>query len=669
MRNVVSLSIAWLVLGGPAFPQAEKHRIGPGDSTFSPGYSVGLPPGQRYGQIGQVHGLRLDAIGAADVYGHGPYDLFLGVTGLFPFAGFDEAGTPRYGRRIELPEDRRQRIDCIITGPDGTIFGLSPDGKQVHVATFDRSSLQFTRIGTSPRLDLPRGMSGGLGAWLDPQQRLHVYFAVGDGAPLRHDDNHHAATFLPYDGGGFWRGNIPRLSLYHARFDSIRMESLEELTRASDGPGEFLFSIGNMAVLDLGDDRPPGLAAVDKQSTVRYFPLDPDSGRPGAMHFISTPQALALRHPVIGPSIRAVPDPETGRSNLILCDTCRAWYYRSTGEWTADGNPIFAGPTPLEAEGVHLSLGSLPCISAGDMDRDGLVDLMVGNDAGLLLFVRNVGSAKAAAVGAPVAPLVGGVPLDIKAGYAGSVQGPQEAMWGYTCPTVYDWNGDCLPDVILNSITANYLVLLQEPSDDGIRFAAPRLLYCDGLQLHLAWRSQPGITDWRLGGRTCMIALDEGNVLRRFWRMDDENLVRGDLLRFQDGTAITANVDEFAGQTGRGKIVPYDYDGDGTIDLMIGASRGLSWAASPTTFYPSSFGETRAASLLFLRNAGTNERPVFEYARLLQFEGERIQLGIHCTSPAFVDIGRGVEDLLVGEELGSIKYYPRESLSLSPKEQ
>jgi hypothetical protein len=512
-------------------------------------------------------------------------------------------------------------------------------------------------------------MYGGIAAWLDPQQRLHIYFAVGDGVALRHDENHHAVTFLPYDGGGFWRGNIPRLSLYHARFDSIRMESLQELTRASDGPGEFLFSMGGMAVLHLGDDHPPGLAAVDQQSTLRYFPLDPESGRPGPMQFIDTPQSVALRHPVIGTSIRTVPDPKTGRSNLILCDTCRAWYYRFSGRWTADGCPIFEGPTPLTAEGVHLSLGSLDCISPGDMDRDGLIDLMVGNDAGMLLFVKNVGTGKAAAFAPPVAPPCGGVPLDIKAGYAGSVQGPQEAMWGYTCPTVYDWNGDSLPDVVLNSITANYQLLLQEPSNDGIRFAAPRLLYCDGLQLHLAWRSQPGITDWGLGGRICMIALDEQNQLRMFWRMDDENLVRGDLLRFEDGTAITANVDEFAGQTGRGKIVPYDYDGDGAIDLMIGASRGLSWAASKTTFYPSSFGETRAASILFLRNAGANEKPTFEYARLLQFEGERIQLGIHCTSPAFVDIGRGVEDMLVGEELGSIKYYPRESLTLSEKEE
>jgi hypothetical protein len=300
------------------------------------------------------------------------------------------------------------------------------------------------------------------------------------------------------------------------------------------------------------------------------------------------------------------------------------------------------------------------------MDRDGLIDLMVGNDAGHLLFVRNIGTPQAAAFDLPVSPLVGGKPLDIKAGYNGSVQGPQEAMWGYTCPAVHDWNRDGLPDVIVNSITGNYQLLLQENSPDGLKFAESRLMYCDGLQLRLAWRSQPGITDWGLGGRLCMIAMDEQNLLRLFWRLDDENVERGELLKLQDGSPIAASVDKFAGQTGRSNIVPYDWDGDGNLDLMIGVTRGQQFLASKTVFYPSVFGPTRAATLLLLRNAGSNREPVFEYARLIEFQKERISLGIHICSPAFVDIGRGVKDLLIGEELGSVIYYPRESLTVAP---
>lgn len=659
--------LAGTISAQPSPRGAEHHRLpSPGSGVFSPGAPVGLAPGLRYGQIGQVHGLSMPVIGVADVFGHGPCDLLLGGTGLYPFTGFCEAGEPQYGARITLEQKKGDNdIHVLVTGADGTIYGLTADGKRIHVATLDRGGLRFAHVATSPALDLPGGIHGRMAARIDSQGKLHLYFGVADGNALRNDENHHAATYLPYDGAGFWRGNIPRMSLYHARFDSIRVAAVEHLQRASEGPGEFQFSVGGMTVLDFGDDHPPGLAVSEHLSNIRYFPLDPESGAPGPAQFINTPDHVALRHPVINASVKAIPDRDTGRPNLIVSDTGRAWFYRFRDEWTPEGAPIYTGPTPLTAEKVHLSLGPLCVISPGDMDRDGLVDLIVGNDSGHLLFLRNVGTANAAAFAQPTSPLVGGKPLDIKAGYYGSVQGPQEAMWGYTCPTVCDWNGDGLLDVVLNSIRADYLLLLQVPSNDGLRFAEPRLLNCDGLQLHLAWRSQPGVTDWGLGGRLCMIALDEQNLLRMFWRIDNENVERGALVRLQNGSAITGNVDEFAGQTGRANIVPYDWDGDGALDLMIGASRGMSMPASPSTFYPSAFGALRGASLLFFRNAGTNQDPVFEYARLIEFNGERISLGIHLNSPAFIDVGRGVEDLLIGEELGAIMYYPRESLSVS----
>jgi hypothetical protein len=264
-----------------------------------------------------------------------------------------------------------------------------------------------------------------------------------------------------------------------------------------------------------------------------------------------------------------------------------------------------------------------------------------------------------------VYPPCGGKPLDIKASYRGSLQGPGEAMWGYTCPTLYDWNGDGRLDVVLNSITSEYRVLLREPGDaKQVAFSEPMQMYCDGLALNLSWRSQPAITDWGKRGQVCMIALDEKNLLRMFWRIDDQNVRRGELLKFTDGKPILAN-DEGAGQTGRGKLVATDWDQDGTIDLLIGTSRGLRFPAGPDFGYPDVFGAERAASVLVLRNAGTNESPVFEYARLVQHNGERIKLGTHSCTPALVDLGRGVRDLLVGEERGAVRYFPAESLSLS----
>jgi hypothetical protein len=128
IRNILPAWLVLIALSGIAQAQAENHRVGAGDAAFTPGRSIGLPPGTQYGQIGQVHGLRLHAIGTADVFGHGPHDLFIGVSGLFPFVGFDEAGAPRYGQRIVLPGD--PSIDTLLTGKDGTIYGITDAGTE-----------------------------------------------------------------------------------------------------------------------------------------------------------------------------------------------------------------------------------------------------------------------------------------------------------------------------------------------------------------------------------------------------------------------------------------------------------------------------------------------------------------------------------------------------------
>ena len=69
--------------------------------------------------------------------------------------------------------------------------------------------------------------------------------------------------------------------------------------------------------------------------------------------------------------------------------------------------------------------------------------------------------------------------------------------------------------------------------------------------------------------------------------------------------------------------------------------------------------------MLLLRNVGSDQEPVFDYVRLLEFEGKRISLGIHSCSPAPVDFRGGAVDWVIGEEAGSIHFYPRESLTVS----
>ncbi|MCC6680275.1 MAG: VCBS repeat-containing protein [Phycisphaeraceae bacterium] len=632
---------------------------------FPPGQPI--PVADEYGQIGGGGDYTMSLMGVADVFGNGPYDLFDNNGFIYPFIDFADNGAPRYGEPVPFTRDRGVN-GTVFTAPDGSIMIISAAGKKVRLFKFDKAAKQFTMVAESPEITLPADISGPLGH-IDDQGKVHVFYKNPDGKPYhRGDVHHHSHDYVPYNGAGFWTGGIHRDFLCYLRFADTSLKNAEQVKRYSNQQGEFLFSLGSLSIVNLGPGHETDLLSSEKLCVMRLFGWDGQGADLAQQKFVNDQNNVALRHPVIGPKAFAITDPDTGLSNLIVADTGRLWFYQYTGSFNEAGCPVFDGTAhPVMRRNAPLALGDLPPISAGDVDGDGLIDLIAGNDAGQLLFVKNVGSATQPAFTNPTYPLCGGKILAIQPGYRGSLQGPGEAMWGYTCPMLYDWNGDGRLDVLLNSALSEIKVLLQEQAGpDGPVFTEPRQMYCDGLALNLCWRSQVAVTTWgKEGGPICMIGLDEQNMLRCYWRIDDQNVERGDLLRLTTGGPICAN-DEGAGQTGRAKLVATDWDDDGDIDLMIGTSRGLSFPASATKALPDAYGAERAASVLVMRNMGSNEKPVFEYARLVQFNGERIRLATHSCSPQLVDLGRGKRDLLVSEEHGGVMYYPIESVSLAP---
>ncbi len=629
-----------------------------------------FPPGQpihvaaEYGQIGGGGGYTVSLMGVADVFGNGPYDLFDRNGFIYPFIKFADNGAPLYGEPV--PFTGPGVNGPVFTAPDGSIMDISGAGKKVRLFKFDKDSRKFTMVAESPELTIPAGVSGPVGH-IDDQGKVHVFFKNSDGTPYHNGDSH-SHDYVPYNGAGFWTGGIPRDFLCYVRFHDATLKGVEQVKRYSNKEGEFLFSCRSLSIVNLGPGHETDLMSSEKLCVFRLFGWDGHSGNLADQKFVDDQNHVALRHLIIGPAAFPIADPDTGLSNLIVADSGRVWFYKFTGSFNEAGSPVYDGTAlPVMRRNAPLALGDLPPISAGDVDGDGLIDLIAGNDGGQLLFIKNVGTATQPAFANPTYPLCGGKALLVQPGYRGSLQGPGEAVWGYTCPMLYDWNGDGRLDVLLNSSLSEIKVLLQEQAgEDGPVFTEPRQMYCDGLALNLCWRSQVAVTTWgKEGGPICMIGLDEKNMLRCYWRIEDQNVQRGDLLRLTTGGTICGN-DEGAGQTGRAKLVATDWDNDGDIDLMIGTSRGLSFPASATKALPDAYGDERAASVLVMRNMGSNEKPVFEYARLVQFNGERIKLNIHSCSPALVDLGRGVRDLLVGEEHGGVMYYPGESLSLAP---
>ncbi len=147
----------------------------------------------------------------------------------------------------------------------------------------------------------------------------------------------------------------------------------------------------------------------------------------------------------------------------------RVAFYRNTGK-VVDRMPVFDPPVFLRQQADLVNFGIL-CTPAGvDWDGDGDYDLICGNSTGYICFFENLSGPGVAEPKWAEAKLLscepfdetrdfasrGGMltadPIRIMAGHNGSIQGPAEAKWGYTCLSVADWDGDGLPDIMANSI-------------------------------------------------------------------------------------------------------------------------------------------------------------------------------------------------------------------------
>ncbi|WP_303921207.1 FG-GAP-like repeat-containing protein [Draconibacterium sediminis] len=636
------------------------------------------------GNYGVIDGA---ASGTADVYGNGPYDLFVGLRTLYPFERFDDYGTPVYGEKVTISSPNSGGY--VFQHTDGEIYALSYSNAQIQLLSFDRSLLEFKTI-ASHKVDK---MSGSLSGFIDKQGKLHVFHVsndeteitdAGDRAPFpssrssRNKDDvpyHHQKEYNAYDGAGLaknpsWYSRGPRL--FHAQFSDIKMTTLEKNEPVDVDSRNCYFKFGSrgltMAIYN-SETKIPQVVGANQTGLTRVFQnISVDGVDINEVRYAvdATPEHVILRHPVIHPNVKTITNPKNGLSDLLIGDTGRLWFYPLKGMLN-DNTPIYGEPRLVLSKSSDILCGRLPVISPGDVDDDGLVDFLVGNDAGELLFAKNIGSKEAPEFANPVPILVDGKTFQIRAGYQGSIQGPPEANWGYTCPTLYDWNNDGKLDIVMNSILGDIVTFIQiESEGNRPAFSEMKKIFCEGLDLHLSWRTQPGITTW--GGETepCIIANDENNEFRCFYQIDIQNVVRGEVLRLETGEAIRAHDKRFVGQWGRSKIVPVDWDLDGKIDLMVGTSRAQS-IPGPGGMPDNLEGNERQACVLFMKNVGTNAKPVFEYPVRIKYKEEAIKLGTHSCSPAPVDLGRGVLDLMVAREKGTLMYYNRENLSSTKK--
>jgi len=181
-----------------------------------------------------------------------------------------------------------------------------------------------------------------------------------------------------------------------------------------------------------------------------------------------------------------------GDLDLIVGDEDgRVALVENTGEFSARKIPAFDPPRYFQQRADLLKCGALATPVGVDWDGDGDQDIVSGNTAGYIEWFENLSGPGVAQPrwAAPRRLHAGGETFRVMAGANGSIQGPAEAKWGYTTLSVADWDGDGLQDVVFNSIWGR----VQWLRNIGTR-AEPKL--AASAPVEVAWDTAPPKPRW-----------------------------------------------------------------------------------------------------------------------------------------------------------------------------
>ena len=293
-----------------------------------------------------------------------------------------------------------------------------------------------------------------------------------------------------------------------------------------------------------------------------------------------------------------------GQKDLLAIDEeSGVCWFRRTG--LANGLPVYEQPKDLMQQADEVYFGDMSTPFAVDIDGDGDEDIVTGNASGEIAIIENLSKRgvefpKWAAQKKVRTP--DGKEFRIMAGVNGSIQGPQEAKYGYTIVTAADWDGDGKIDILFNSIWGKVMWMRNIGSKTNPQFDFPQGIEVEwaGDQPELPWgwfkpktqknpreiitqwRTTPWPVDWNGDGLVDLILCDTDGDFALWERYRDKT---GQLklkppkkvLCNMDGSPVRASryvakgewLGGVAGASGRRKIAVMDWNCDGKPDLVL----------------------------------------------------------------------------------------------------
>lgn len=254
---------------------------------------------------------------------------------------------------------------------------------------------------------------------------------------------------------------------------------------------------------------------------------------------------------------------------------------RDRPAFTNRGNLVAAGTAIRIMAGINGSIQGpverkwgYTVISTADWDVDGRPDILVNSILGEVVWYRNVGTRGEPALAAAEPIMVEWSSVNLSPEWNWKKADTKELITQWrTTPEVVDWNGDGLPDLVMLD-HQGYLALFERYRDgQTLRLGNPRRIFMDHIGQPLRLNAEPAgkggrrkidIVDWDDDGDLDLIADSENAMLYENTGSQEKpvmterwNLVERDL----SGHSPAANA--------------ADWNGDGKLDLLIGAEDGF----------------------------------------------------------------------------------------------